>query len=254
MKVWTLARLTVKENLARNMLASNAFYLVFLLGMVAFVQDTREEMNKYKLFVDGAFSLIIAFNLFFSFATTFPLIESDRVHYRLGLYLSSKLSRAKYILGKFLGGLLSSLCNLAIICACLSLISCLAFDEHPIYLLINYYVSFLELSMLVSIALFCSLAFSRFMGVLSFFLIYLLGHFTYYIKYYNQVVGAEQAKLIENLYLLLPNFEYFGIRNHLIGNQVVEPSYFLLITLFSLAWTGFFILLSQTLFERKSIQ
>ena len=87
-----------------------------------------------------------------------------------------------------------------------------------------------------------------------FLFIFILGHFTYYIKYYTRVVGTGYPQLVENLYLLLPNFEYFGVKNHLIAGKLIPPSYFLALLVFSLAWTTLFVLISQVIFAKKSFQ
>lgn len=249
-----LAKVTVRENLAAKMLISNAFFVIFLFVLVAFVQDSKEEFNRYKLFLDGSFSLIMLFNLFFAMMTTFSLVENDRLSNRISVLISGYMSRDQYVLGKFLGGYLSSLINLVIICTTLSVISFFAFDKHPSYIFLNYLISALELMMFVSLVYFCSLGFSKFMAVMSFAFLFILGHFTYYIKYYTKVVGTSYPGLIENLYLFLPNFEYFGIKNHLIAGKTVPAEYFFILLVFSLAWTVAFVLASQIVFARKSFQ
>tara|TARA_Y100000589_G_scaffold255329_1_gene244317 strand:- start:1955 stop:2719 length:765 start_codon:yes stop_codon:yes gene_type:complete len=254
MKIWQLAKVTVFENIAARMLLTNIFFLVCLLVLIAFVQDSKEEFNHYKLFLDGSFSLIMFFNLFFAMMTSFSLLESDRLNNRISVLISSYMNRDQYIFGKFLGGFFSSLINLVIICILVSSASLLVFNQHPNYIFYNYFVSVLELLMFVSLVFFCSIAFSRFMGVMSFLFIFILGHFTYYIKYYTRVVGTEYPNLVQNLYLLLPNFEYFGIKNHLIAGKSIPSGYFMALLLFSLAWTTLFLLISQIVFSRKSFQ
>jgi len=254
MKIWQLAKVTIFENIAARMLLSNIFFLICLLVLVAFVQDSKEEFNRYKLFLDGSFSLIMFFNLFFAMMTSFSLLESDRVNHRITVLISTYMNRDQYIFGKFLGGFFSSMINLVIICILVSITSLLIFNQHPNYIIYNYFVSVLELMMFVSLVFFCSLAFSRFMGVMSFLFIFILGHFTYYIKYYTRVVGTGYPELVENLYLLLPNFEYFGIKNQLIAGKLIPPSYFVALLLFSLAWSTLFLLVSQIIFSRKSFQ
>ena len=71
MKVWQLARVTISENIAGRMLLTNIFFLICLFVLVAFVQDSKEDFNRYKLFLDGSFSLIMFFNLFFAMMTVF---------------------------------------------------------------------------------------------------------------------------------------------------------------------------------------
>ena len=254
MKVWQLSKVTVSENIAGRMLLTNIFFLLCLFILVAFVQDTKEDFNRYKLFLDGSFSLIMFFNLFFAMMTSFSLLESDRINNRITVLISTYMNRDQYVFGKFLGGFLSSLINLLIISTLVSVTSLIVFDTHPTYIFYNHFVSVLELMMFVGLVLFCSLAFSKFMGVMSFLFIFTLGHFTYYIKYYTEVVGTGYPELIKNLYLLLPNFEYFGIKNHLIAGKLIPPSYFVSLLLFSLAWTTLFVIISQVMFSKKSFQ
>lgn len=254
MKVWQLARVTISENIAGRMLLTNIFFLICLFVLVAFVQDSKEDFNRYKLFLDGSFSLIMFFNLFFAMMTSFSLLETDRINNRITVLVSTYMNRDQYIFGKFLGGFLSSMINLIIISTLVSVTSLLVFDKHPNYIFYNHFVSVLELMMFVSLVFFCSLAFSKFMGVMSFLFIFILGHFTYYIKYYTRVVGTGYPQLVENLYLLLPNFEYFGVKNHLIAGKLIPPSYFLALLVFSLAWTTLFLLISQVIFAKKSFQ
>ena len=254
MKVWQLSKVTVFENIAGRMLLTNIFFLICLFVLVAFVQDSKEDFNRYKLFLDGAFSLIMFFNLFFAMMTSFSLIESDRINNRITVLISTYVNRDQYIFGKFLGGFFSSMINLVIISILVSATSLVIFDQHPSYIFYNHFVSILELMMFVSLVLFCSLAFSKFMSVMSFLFIFIIGHFTYYIKYYTRVVGTGYPQLVENLYLLLPNFEYFGIKSHLIAGKLIPPSYFFALFIFSSAWTVLFVLISQLIFSRKSFQ
>ena len=106
--------------------------------------------------------------------------------------------------------------------------------------------------MFVGLVLFCSLAFSKFMGVMSFLFIFTLGHLRTILSI-TEVVGTGYPELIKNLYLLLPNFEYFGIKNHLIAGKLIPPSYFVSLLLFSLAWTTLFVVISQVIFFKKEL-
>lgn len=250
--IWSVARISLKESLARNVFGVQ-FFVVLSLGLLqGFTSGIPEASERLKMFLDGGLTLVMLFSLFFSFAITWPQLEADRVHGRLLSLLSSYLSRAEYVWGKFLGCLLAVWANLAIVFLILAGFVLLQGETPPSWLLLAALAQLLESGLLVVVLIFCSIGMSRFMGVMSAIFIFVLGHFTYYVRYYAKILEQEQlSALLEQLWLLLPNFEYYGLKNAYLASKPVPELYFPFLLAYTIGWVLIFQVLSVLLFERK---
>jgi ABC-type transport system involved in multi-copper enzyme maturation permease subunit len=232
----TLSKITIRENLAKNMVAANLFYVLVLVFFAAFVQDIPDENGKLEFFLDGGFLFLSLFTLFFSVACTFPSVESDISSNRIHVYLSGYFSRREYLTGKYLGAVFSVTLNYLILCAALSLACYLTFSTHPGYIFFQYMAGMLEYILIIGLILFFSLSMSRFMALMSMAFFYVLAHFTYYLKYYLTTIDSSVARWVEYGYFLLPNLEYFGIKNALFSGKALGVEYWGLVVLYTLGW------------------
>lgn len=248
----SLALSTFKENISKNLFSIVLFFLIFLLGAASFAQGAKDSFAQYKIFIDSSYSLIVFFNLIVCFASTYPLYESDLSSNRLHVLLSSYISRTQWVVGKYLGGVFSSISLHIAFCGLVSVFSYFIFAQHPSWLLLGYFVGLLEVLILVGIILTISIVFTRFTGVMIFVLTYILGHFTYYIYYYS-MSSEKGSNILENLYLLLPNFEYFGIKNHLISSNPIPGEYWVYLSAFTFFWVCVSLLTADLIFERKEL-
>ena len=250
--IWSVARISLQESLARNVFGVQ-FFVILSLGLLqGFTSGIPEDTERLKMFLDGGLTLAMLFSLFFSFAITWPQLEADRVHGRLLSLLSSYLSRGEYVWGKFFGCLLAVWLNLIVMFLILGGFVLLQGETPPSWLFLTGLAQLLEAGLLVAILMFCSIGMTRFMGVMSAIFIFVLGHFTYYVRYYAKILEEKWlGNMLEQLWLFLPNFEYFGLKNAYLASKPVPELYFPFLLAYTVGWILIFQVLSVLLFERK---
>jgi hypothetical protein len=244
---------TFKENLSKNLLSTNMFFLVALVLFSVFVQDMKDDFGKFEFFLDGAIFFLNAFTLFYVVACTFPLIEWDKSANRLAIYLSSYVNRSQYLIGKYCGAVLSVFTNYAVMCTIVSLFSWMFFKKHPSWLFGIYVAGLFEFLFLIAILLLLSFSLSRFMALMTLGFIFLVGHFTYYLNYYLKMNHGEFTGIVKWLYFLFPNFEYYGLKNAYLTLQSVPISYYGYLLAYTFGWIFVVYLLGVKIFSKKEL-
>ncbi|MBW7874501.1 MAG: hypothetical protein H3C47_00770 [Candidatus Cloacimonetes bacterium] len=252
MKLPKLSLLVLKECIAKNVLGIHLFYIIVLFLLISFAQGAPDVFARRDLFLDGGMTVLFLFSLFFAMTVTFPMILLDLKENRLMIFLSTYVSRSRYVLHKALGAGITIALNHIILCILTSLSLYIVYETHPQWMFTVYWAIFLESLVLASAALFLSVTLSRFMAMMSTGFLFLIGHFTYYIEYYvNQLGNPLAGKIILNLYSLLPNFEVFGLKNAFLTAKTVPDFYILWLSVYASGWILVFLLGTCLWMEKK---
>lgn len=252
MRIPSISFLVFKESLARNILGIHVFYAMALVLMLSFAQSAPDAFARRDLFIDGGVTCLFLFSLFLGLTITFPMVPSDLLQNRLLVYLSTYVSREQYILQKALGVLLTLAFNHALLCALLGASVWMVYSAHPSWLCKIYMATYLETLTLSAVTLFFSVALRRFMALMSVAFVFLVGHFTYYLEFYiSQLQSQVAGKVIRALYLMLPNFEVFGVKNAFLASKTIPEGYFIGLFVYASGWIAIFIMATILIFQRR---
>ena len=250
--IWLLASSTFGEAIRRKILLVFLFggLAIMLMGMAFGALSPTRDLNVTKSLGLGVISLAGVFISIILYITLIPAEIERRTIYSI---LSKPVQRYQYLTGKFLGGLMTVLTNIALMGAIfLAILTAKLHQyEQPIgltdlALLKNLLMIFLELTLLGAVAMF----FSTFLPpVVSFFV-------TFGVWLLGTSPWLSAGGPLGFLHYLVPNFGNYAIQNPFINPGVSvsqEPSYIGLTIVYALLYTVILLMAGTAIFDRREV-
>lgn len=261
MTILTIARTTFGEALRKKIL--NIFLLVALALIAASVSfgffSFRQEMTMVKSFGLGVIALV---GMLVTLVVGINLIYSEVERRTIYTILSKPVRRYEFLLGKFLGGLVTISFNLVLMALVFFLMA--TFKNHWVpqfALLKGVLMTFFQLLLLLSV----STVLSTFLTpVVNFFVtaaVYLVGSLSDFTLSMSQ--GPGKPMVIKGFYwlmhYLLPNFANYFVQNPLIHPEAdqmpfrAEMMYYGFNIIYALVYAAVLLIIAISVFERRDM-
>ncbi len=250
--IWLLASSTFGEARRRKILLVFLFggLAIMLMGMAFGALTPSRDLNVTKSLGLGVISLAGVFISIILYITLIPAEIERRTIYSI---LSKPVQRYQYVTGKFLGGLMTVLANLALMGLIFMgiLTAKLIQYAQPVVptdlaLLKNLLMIFLQMTLLGAVAMF----FSTFLpAVVSFFV-------TFGIWLLGTSPWLSAGGPLGFLHFLVPNFGNYAIQNPFINPSVSvtqEPAYLGLSVIYALIYTALLLMAGTVIFDRREV-
>ena len=250
--IWLLASSTFGEAIRRKILLVFLFggLAIMLMGMAFGALTPTRDLNVTKSLGLGVISLAGVFISIILYITLIPAEIERRTIYSI---LSKPVQRYQYLTGKFLGGLMTVLSNIALMGVIfLAILTAKLIQYHQpvaytdLALLKNLLMIFLEMTLLGAVAMF----FSVFLPpVVSFFV-------TFGVWLLGTSGLLNQGGPLGFLHLLIPNFGNYAIQNPFINPNVhviQEPTYIVLTAFYALFYTVILLMAGTVIFDRREV-
>jgi Cu-processing system permease protein len=233
----------------------------YLLGQLTAGQDMK-IIKDLGLSATGVFGLFIA--VFIGIGLVWKEVDRRSIY----SLLAKPISRADFIVGKYLGLLLTLLVNVAMMAAALfavlggmkllgpaaleTVLDAPALDPR---LLLAVALIFVELALVTAVALFFSTFSSPILSAALTFGIYIVGHFNADLKHFEQVVSSRPAAyLAKALYYLLPNLAPFDIKAAVVHGQPIATGYVLMTVAYGVVYIAALLLAATLVFSRRDFR
>lgn len=244
--IQTIALNTYKE-LIRDKLLYGILMVALLVTASSFFLATVSLGQNHRVLGNIGLTSIHLFAVFICVFVTANSLSKDIERRALYLLYSKPLTHAQYVLGKFAGFVLLLLTTLAILGGLFTI--GVAFVDHSLLLdiIINLSYSFMEISLLISLALFLASFASPLNASLYTLGLFIIGHSLTTLKEF--VVKASNLFLREVInvcYYILPNLDKFDVRRATLYGIAVPAS-----TVF---WSVFYWLLYTSILLYLAVQ
>lgn len=211
--IWTVAKNTYREVIRDRLLYGIAIIAVLVTAASFFMATISLDQNTRILQNIG----LATIHLFSFFITVFVVTNSmNKDIERRALYFlfPKPISRAQYVLGKYLGVVLVLLTTLAVLGG-LFILGILFTDRSILpACFINLSYSFLELSLMSGIALLFAIFTAPLNAALYSVGLFIIGHSLGTMKdFVDKTAGLVVQKIIAVVYYILPNLEKFDVRS-----------------------------------------
>lgn len=250
--IWLLAISTFEEARRRKILLVFLFggLGIILMGAAFGALAPSRDLNVTKSLGLGVISLAGVFISIILYITLIPAEIERRTIYSI---LSKPVQRYQYLAGKFLGGLMTVLVNIALMGVIFLAILTAKLHQYnqpvapaDIALVKNLLMLLVQMMLLGAVAMF----FSVFLPpVVNFFVtlgIWMLG-----------TSGIlNQGGALGFLHLLLPNFGNFAIQNPFINpsvHTIQEPTYIALTVTYAVIYTVMLLIAGTVIFDRREV-
>lgn len=260
--IWMIARGTFEDAIRRKIL--NVFLFVaiamIVMGFAFTSMEVGEQMIEIKSLGLGTISLAGVFISVILFINLIPIEIERRTIYTI---LSKPVQRYEFLVGKFLGGMMTVLTNIALMGAAfvvLLVVKEQKWDHDITEVAKGVVMIFFQVSILGAVSMCLSVIISPFVNFFLSFAIYLLGSMSSVIE----ALGADpkhnknpiQIAFFKVLHVIIPNFGNFNIQNPLIHPDVIirsETAYIATNIMYALVWIGMMMLFAILSFDRREV-
>ena len=258
MTILVIARTTLGEALRKKIL--NIFLLVALAMIIFSVSfaffSAREELTIIKSMGLGVIAIA---GMFMAIVLGINLVPAEIEQRTVYTILSKPVRRYEFLLGKFLGALMTILVNLVLMTLVFVVMVTWKNNWHPEFALLKgILMIFFQLYLLSSVAL----VFSVFTTpIVNFFLtsaVYIVGSLSDVTLSMSR--GEDKNIIIKGFYwlmhYLMPNFANFFTQNPLIHPEAViqnEATYYALNITYAIVYAAVLLIIAILVFERRDM-
>lgn len=209
----SIVRYTILQNF-RN----KTMYMLFLFAAIMFVASflfsTLGGEQEKRLLFDLGIGCIELFGLIVAVFTAVTLVLEEIESRTIYLVLSRPLMRYHYIIGRYIGLLLSVALSVVLMgCIHLIVLKIKGWEFDARYFLLLF-MTLEKISLISSIALFFSLfSTSAASSVVFTLFFWVLGHFAIELKFLGSRLDSFFKGIMTIVYYLIPNLQYFNIRD-----------------------------------------
>jgi ABC-type transport system involved in multi-copper enzyme maturation permease subunit len=265
--VGTVAVNVFRESVRDKVLYNLVLFAVLLIG-ASYMLGQLTAGQDVKIIKDLGLAATSLFGLFIAVFIGIGLVWKEVERRSIYSLLSKPIRRSEFILGKYLGLVLTLFVNVSMMTAALYVVlawmnwsalpNVRAAWEAPAAdprLLVAVLLIFVELSLVTAIALFFSTFSSPMLSAALTFGLYIVGHFDADLKHFEAVVNSRPAAyLARALYYVLPNLDSFDIKALVVHGQPVTPGFVLMTVGYGIVYSAVLLVGAVMIFARRDFK
>ncbi len=244
---------TFRENLREKLLYNLLIFALLMIGSSILL--SRLTLGDYhRLILDLGLASINIFGVLIAIFVGISLVSKEIDKKTIYTIISKPVSRYAFLLGKYLGLVITLLANTIVMI--IGLLIVLQVMDVPITALLfkSLATIFIELMVITAVALLFSTFTSSTLSAIFTLAIYVIGHLSADLKTFGDKLETMGRGVVNALYYVMPNLERFNLKGH-VTNHVDVPTTDLLLTLaYGLSYTAMLLLLSAMIFQRRDFQ
>lgn len=243
-----------KESIRRKILHVFLILAVFIIVGSSFL-SAFELGVQIKFLKDLSLSIISLFGVLITIAVAVKQLPTEIEAKTIYPLLAKPVTRYEFILGKFIGSLYVIFLNLFLI----SLIFlCLLYSRIKTVdwnIVKSIYLIGVELASICALCIFFSTFFSLSANATISFLVYILGHVK--VGYFDYLISKIQnifaQFLLTLFYYIIPNLEYFNVKEAIIWDLTIPNIYLLKVSLYGIILSCVFLTGAYIIFRCKNL-
>lgn len=253
-RIWVIALQTLTE--ARR---NKIFYSLFLFALVVvlnatlFTEVTITTVDR--MLKDTGIGAINVFALALTVFTGIGIINREIDRRSIYSILAKPVTRAEFILGKYVGlvMIMVTTCGAMFVCLLLAMKGFRTDITPSIFL--GLLGIFLEVAVLAAFALLCSTFTNAFASGFITAAVFISGHLSAELVFYARKSGTLAWNIFGNgLYYVVPNLERFNFKYHVTYDLMVPGDTLALTIGYAAAYTAGFLALAVIVFSRRDFR
>lgn len=252
----TRAVFAIAANTFREALRDKILYLLFVFGIILIAASRVISWltvgAEIKIIIDVGLAAISVFGVLTAIFIGISLVQKEIERRTVHTIITKPVHRYEFILGKFAGLALTLFVMVAVMSIILQGTVYLK-EQHLSWPVMRACVLvFVELLVIVSVAIVFSSFSTPILSFLLTLLIYVIGHVSYGLVDLAEKAPSGSARiLLKTLYYLLPNLESFNLKAAAVHDLVVPQGFMLASIEYGLAYTATMLLLATVIFQRR---
>ncbi len=250
MKVLAIAINTFREAVRDKVLYSLLFFAIALIG-ASVVLNQLAIGQQTKIITDLGLASISIFGTLIAVFVGIGLVSKEIERRTIVTIVSKPVSRGRFILGKYLGLVITLAVEVSIMSACFLAMLAIYGDGLAVRALAAIALIFMELSIVTAVAIFFSSFSTAFLSGLFTMAVWVIGHFTPDLRLFGVKSGGALRLMTDFLYYVLPNLKNFNIKDQVVYGMPVSPEYMTLSILYGLVYVAALLTVATLVFERR---
>ncbi|MBM4124507.1 MAG: ABC transporter permease [Nitrospira sp.] len=242
---------TFRENLRDKILYNLLFFALLLIG-VSVLMGMLTIAEQKKIVADMGLAAINLVGVIIAIFVGVGLVSKEIERRTVYTIMARPISRTQFLLGKYLGLVLTLLVNVAIMSGVF--VATLWMDQLPVSASLFQAIELIcvELLLVTALALFFSTFSSSTLSAIMTLGIYVIGHVTVDLKGIAEKSHNQTLKAVTTgLYYLCPNLEALNIKGPAASGTMVALSYQALASAYGLFYAALLLTAASLVFQRR---
>lgn len=256
-RVFAIARNAFREAV-RDRVLYNLVLFVLLLTVCAIFIGELSAAQETKIIIDLGLSACLLFGAFIAIFAGTGLVYKEIERRTIYAIFSKPVGRTEFLVGKYLGLCLTLAVNVAVMGVGIMLALAFVrggFDSFSWVIWPVIGLIFLELAVLVAVALLFSSFSSPALSALMSFAVFIIGHFSSDLKAFADALQSGAARVVFGaLYYALPNFSMFSPVTSTGHGEAIAPLDFLIALVYAALYAMVIIAAASLIFSRRNFK
>ncbi|MCS6874772.1 MAG: ABC transporter permease [Pyrinomonadaceae bacterium] len=255
MKWLIVAKNTFRETIRDRVLYNLILFFLLITASALFLGDLTGG-NEARTTVNIGLSATLIFGVLIAIFVGVGLVSKEIEKRTIYVILAKRVTRAEFLLGKYLGLCTVLLLNTGLMGIGVSVVVFTVGDlMRAISIWGAVFLIYMELCIITAVALVFSTFSSPILSTIFSFSVFVIGHFSSALKDIAQSIGSTSAKVFfTSLYYLLPNFSLFSITTQAAHGNLPTVSYLISVTTYAIFYILILISLAIIIFQNRDFR
>lgn len=254
MKIVVIALNTFRETVREKVLYNLVFFALLMIGS-SILLSTLTIGEQSKIIMDIGLASINIFGILIAIFVGIGLVSKEIEKKTIYTIISKPIYRYQFLLGKYLGLLITLFVNTSIMV--IGFLTILIFMKYNITpdIMKAILLIFIELMVVTALALMFSTFTSSALSATFTISVYVIGHLVGDLKALAAKLGNPVIIfLLDAIYYILPNLENFNIKGEVVHKIALEPSFIIMSMLYGFVYVSMVLLSSVIIFQRRDFK
>jgi ABC-type transport system involved in multi-copper enzyme maturation permease subunit len=253
-RIAAIALSTYRETVRDRVLYAPAIYAVVLF-LVAYVMAWISAGQEVRVTTDLGLASLTVFGVVIAVFIGIRLLTKETERRTLYNVLSKPVSRAEFLLGKYLGLSLTLAVSMAIMTAALYLVLFVLTGRVEGAIALAVYLVYWQVLLVTALALLFSTFTTAFLSAVFTVFLYVAGQFSADLRHLEEVVpSAAVRRAAEVAYYVIPNLGNFDVKGRVVHGDAIPAALLALATLYGLCYAGAVLLVAVLIFRRRDLK
>jgi ABC-type transport system involved in multi-copper enzyme maturation permease subunit len=243
-------------NTFREAIRDRVLYLLFFFALAALAFSRFLALitvgDRLRIILDVGLASISVFGVLMAILMGTGLVYKEIDKRTVYTLLSTPIHRYQFLLGKFLGLILTLLIMVVLMSLIFFIIVWLHGGGIGLPMLTALFFIFLELVLITAVAMMFSCFSTPILSSIYSLAFYLIGHLSWGLKTFldKMEMGFDKA-VVHILYIILPDLENFNFRTEVVHELEIPAAVFLPSLGYGLLYTSFLLFLAVAIFRKR---
>lgn len=254
-RITTIARNTFREAVRDRVLYNLVLFVLLITASAIFLGELTAGQEA-RTIVNLGLGAMLLFGAFISIFVGVSLVSKEIEKRTVYALFAKPVSRAEFVLGKYLGLCLTLLVNVLVMGIGVSLaLLYVGGGSLAVSIWGAIYLIFLELIILTAVAILFSSFSSPALSALLTFFVFIIGHFSQSLNDLAANLGSSFARIVFGaIYYGLPNLSNFVFRTETANGIALPSSMIFGATAYALIYAAILLVLTIAIFSRRNFK